>query len=100
MTTMNGWSLIPLGSFCKLKGGKRLPKGEGFAVTKTAHPYIRVTDFSNFGVELSGLEFLHAETHAAISRYIIRKDDIYISIAGTTGVVGMVPEELNGANLT
>jgi type I restriction enzyme S subunit len=100
MAAINGWSLMPLGSFCKLKGGKRLPKGEGFATTKTAHPYIRVTDFGNFGVELARLKYLHADTHAAISRYIIRKSDIYISIAGTTGVVGMVPEELDGANLT
>src|SRR5207249_3602313 len=59
-----------------------------------------VTDFSSFGVDMSGLKYLRADTQAAISRYVITKRDVYISIAGTTGVVGMVPEELDGANLT
>ena len=35
-----------------------------------------------------------------ISKYIISKNDIYISVAGTLGLVGKIPEELDGANLT
>jgi type I restriction enzyme S subunit len=35
-----------------------------------------------------------------ISNYTISKQDVYISIAGTIGVVGVVPDELDGANLT
>lgn len=100
MGDTHSWTRRPLGSFCEIKGGKRLPKGDGFATNKTAYPYIRVTDFGNFTVDVAQLKYLRADTQAAISRYIITKDDVYISIAGTTAVVGMVPEELNGANLT
>jgi type I restriction enzyme S subunit len=40
------------------------------------------------------------ETKDIINKYIITTDDIYITIAGTTGLVGIIPDELNGANLT
>jgi type I restriction enzyme S subunit len=89
-----------LGTFCDIRGGKRLPKGESFATEKTDHPYIRVTDLANHAVDIEGLKYLRPETRRAISRYIITKHDVYISIAGTTGAVGMVPEQLDGANLT
>ena len=35
-----------------------------------------------------------------IQRYRIYSDDIFISVAGTLGIVGVVPPELSGANLT
>jgi type I restriction enzyme S subunit len=35
-----------------------------------------------------------------IQNYTISKDDLFISVAGTLGVVGQIPNELNGANLT
>jgi type I restriction enzyme S subunit len=36
----------------------------------------------------------------AIKQYTISKDDLYITIAGTIGEVGEVPEKFDGANLT
>lgn len=36
----------------------------------------------------------------AISRYIINKEDVFITVAGTIGRVGKIPPELDGANLT
>ncbi|MGS0757273.1 restriction endonuclease subunit S, partial [Roseateles sp. GG27B] len=36
----------------------------------------------------------------AIKRYRIFSDDIFISVAGSLGIVGKVPKELDGANLT
>ena len=32
--------------------------------------------------------------------YIIHKEDVYITVAGTIGRVGKIPEEIDGANLT
>lgn len=40
------------------------------------------------------------DTREVIKNYIIRAENIYISIAGTIGKTGIVPPELDGANLT
>lgn len=84
-----------------VKGGKRLPKGAKFAEGRTAFPYISVKNFTDDGsIDPSKLRYLAPETQKAISRYIIGKDDLYISIAGTIGKTGIIPPELDGANLT
>jgi type I restriction enzyme, S subunit len=95
-----GWQVVRLESLCSIKGGKRLPAGTDFSPTKTAFPYIRVTDFTNGTIRTSQLKYLDEETQKQIARYIINRDDIYISIAGSIGIVGTIPAELDGANLT
>jgi type I restriction enzyme S subunit len=94
------WHYTTLGNVAQVKGGKRLPKGEGFAETVTSFPYIRVTDFKSFSVDTSDLRYLKPETQSVIKRYTISKDDVYISIAGSIGIIGMIPVGLDGANLT
>lgn len=88
-----------IGSFAAVKGGKRLPKGAQYADEPTVHPYIRVIDMLKRTVKMDDLKYLDEKTQKAISRYIINKNDVYISIAGTIGQVGMIPECLDGANL-
>lgn len=88
-------------SLAEVKGGKRLPKGEKLSDKETEHPYIRVADFTDKGtIDLSGIKYIPKEIHEQIKRYVISKDDLYISIAGTIGKTGFVPPELDGANLT
>ncbi|OKY27521.1 restriction endonuclease subunit S [Thalassotalea sp. PP2-459] len=88
-------------SLAEVKGGKRLPKGEKLSDDETEHPYIRVADFTDKGtIDLSGIKYISKEIHEQIKRYVISKDDLYISIAGTIGKTGFVPPELDGANLT
>ncbi len=94
------WRVVRLGELVIVRGGKRLPKGAPFADHPTSHPYIRVVDFRNGTVETTGLKYLSPEVQTQISRYTIGKEDVYISIAGTIGLVGTIPEELDGANLT
>lgn len=94
------WALKPLGELIVTKGGKRLPKGHPFASEATPYPYIRIVDFEDNSVRLSDIRFITEEDRKKIERYIITKQDVYISIAGTTGIVGVVPDELDGANLT
>jgi type I restriction enzyme S subunit len=90
-----------IGDIAYVKGGKRLPKGATFQDDSTAHPYIRVADFRDDGtIELSGLKYISDETYEYIKNYTISIKDLYISIAGTIGKTGVVPEELDGANLT
>ena len=95
------WEVQKLGGHVAIKGGKRLPKGASFADEPTRFPYIRDVDLASGSVKTSDLKFLTLETQRKIAHYIIRGNDVYISIAGTIGlVVGTVPAELDGANLT
>jgi type I restriction enzyme S subunit len=94
------WRVVRLGEVVNVKGGKRLPKGDEFASNPTPYPYIRIVDFKNGSVDIRNLKFLTEEQHILLNRYIITSNDVYISIAGTIGLVGSVPEELNGAHLT
>lgn len=88
-------------SLAEVKGGKRLPKGEKLSDEETEYPYIRVADFTDKGtIDLSDIKYISKEIHEQIKRYVISKDDLYISIAGTIGKTGFVPPELDGANLT
>lgn len=85
----------------EIKGGKRLPKGETVLDEKTDYPYIRVTDFNDNGsIDLNNLKYLKKEVQEQIKRYIITLKDLYISIAGTIGKTGIIPKELDNANLT
>ena len=95
-----GWEVVRLGEVAEVKGGKRLPKGSTFADEDTGLPYIRVVDFRDRTVDTGDIKFLRPETHEVISRYTISSADVYISIAGTIGLVGSVPARFDGANLT
>lgn len=84
-----------------IKGGKRLPKGEFVLDEKTEYPYIRVTDFTDDGtINLNSLKYIKKEVYEQIKRYIITSSDLYISIAGTIGKTGIIPKQLDNANLT
>lgn len=91
---------VKLSDLCLIKGGKRIPKGMIFCSYKTSHPYIRVVDFNNRSVNTENLQYIDENVFEKIKNYTISKDDVYISIAGTIGLVGRVPAELSGANLT
>jgi len=82
------------------KSGKRLPKGHVLQNNKTPYPYIRITDIDKNSISLDNIKYISQETKDIINKYIIKTDDIYITIAGTTGLVGIIPNELDGANLT
>jgi type I restriction enzyme S subunit len=95
-----GWVIATLNEFASVKGGKRLPKGKTFSSAQTKYPYVRVTDFKSGSVDTSRLRYVSESIRNQIKRYVISSDDLYISIAGTLGLVGEVPEVLDGALLT
>jgi len=100
-TLPDGWEWKKLDDFVSIKGGKRIPKGKKLLETKTNYPYIRVTDFTDFGsIDLNNIQYITEDIYNEIKNYIISKDDIYISIAGTIGKTGIIQNELDGANLT
>ena len=92
------WSKIKF--IGNVKGGKRLPKGKSLLDTKTDYPYIRVADFDNGTINSDKIKYLDEESYNQIKNYTISSKDIYVSIAGSIGKVGLIPQILNGANLT
>lgn len=97
----DGWELKRLGELTRIKGGKRVPLGNKLSPIPTTHPYIRVSNFDNKGsIDMSDIQYISDEVYESIKNYTITDKDIYISIAGTIGKAGIIPSELNGANLT
>ena len=81
-------------------GGKRIPAGRKLTTDNTGHIYIRISDMKNGSVLTDNLLYIPDDIYPSISRYIINKEDIYITVAGTIGSIGKIPAELDGANLT
>ncbi|MFA6518577.1 MAG: restriction endonuclease subunit S [Candidatus Shapirobacteria bacterium] len=85
----------------EIKGGKRVPRGYKLKNEKTKYPYIRVADFNNHGnIDLENIKYVDKNIYEQIKNYTISTKDLYISIAGTIGKTGIIPQELEGANLT
>lgn len=66
----------------------------------TPHPYIRVTDMHPGRVDMREVKYVPEAAFPPIRNYRIYKDDLFISVAGTLGIVGKIPDALDGANLT
>ena len=94
------WKWVKLGNILSVCGGKRIPAGRKLTDKDTGYIYIRVSDMKNGTVMTDNLLFVPEDIYGSISRYIINKEDVYITVAGTIGRVGKIPPELDGANLT
>jgi len=91
---------VIIGDIADVKGGKRLPKGMLVQDEETSHPYLRVVDFKEDGLDRSSIKYIEEDVFTKVKRYTISSNDIYISIAGTIGRVGIIPKDLSGSNLT
>jgi len=94
------WKEVRLDDICVVKGGKRLPEGHVLVDHKTAHPYIKARDIRAGKVSSSEIQFLEPATFDKIRRYTVNHNDVCITIVANIGDVGIVPKELDGANLT
>jgi len=97
---MGEWKEIELGTLAEIKGGKRLPKGSILTEIPNSHHYIRTRDINNNSIAINELLFVPDEIFPAISRYIVEKNDVIISIVGTIGLCAIIPKELHFASLT
>ena len=91
---------VRLKTIASVLGGKRIPAGRRLSSENTGHVYIRVSDMKNNSVNMDGLLYVPEDIYPSISKYIIQKEDLYITVAGTIGSIGKIPPELDGANLT
>lgn len=91
---------ITIGEIADVNGGKRLRKGKRVQEGVTEHPYIRVVDFREDGFDPTNVKYITQDAYHDVNRYTITHDDVYVSIAGTIGRVGIIPPSFSGANLT
>ena len=96
----SGWCFCRLDSLCRIKGGKRIPRGMTFTNVKTKYIYIRVSDMKRNTIVTTDLKYIDESVYKLIKNYTISSSDLYLTIAGTIGKVGIVPEFLDGMNLT
>ena len=94
------WEWIRIGMVTDVKGGKRVPKGKSVIDSPTPHIYIRVTDMKNQTIVSDKLKYITEDVYQEIKQYTINKEDLYLTIAGTIGAVGVVPDMFDGMNLT
>lgn len=92
--------MVRLGDVSTVKGGKRLPKGSEYSDNATGSRYVRVTDWNDYEIDPAHVRWISSEAASSIRRYTISSVDLFISIAGSIGLVASVPAELNGAYLT
>ena len=94
------WERKYLKDISDVRGGKRLPVGATLTTENTGYPYIRVTDMRRGSIDVASVQYISADVERQIRQYKISADDLFITVAGTIGVVGQVPRELDQANLT
>ena len=96
----DSWEWVRIGEIQLVKGGKRVPKGKQLVDYPTEKVYLRVADMKNGTINISNLRYATMDIYEAIKNYTISSSDLYLSIAGTIGNVGIIPTELNGSLLT
>lgn len=94
------WTWCRVSQVMDVKGGKRIPLGNSWMKTVTKHIYIRVTDMKNGTIIDRDLRYISDDVYEKIKNYTISKNDLYITVAGTIGAVGIVPEKFDNMNLT
>ena len=94
------WEWVRLGTIISAKGGKRIPKGYNLQEEDNGHPYLRVTDMKNGTIVPNSIKYAPDTVYEKIKNYTISSNDIYITIAGTIGDIGVVPKKFNNALLT
>jgi type I restriction enzyme S subunit len=95
-----GWVVKRIHELAEVKSGKRLPPGKNLTEKRTQHPYIRILDMHQGGISINNIKYVPNDVYPTIKNYRIFKEDIYISVAGTLGLIGTIPVILDGANLT
>ena len=90
-----------LNEICKIKSGKRIPKGMDYVTYQTSHPYIRARDIKSGKIFTDDLIYIKDEVYKKIRKYIIQKGDIAITVVGASvGDTGYATESVDGYNLT
>ena len=94
------WEWVRLDELCDIKGGKRIPRGMDFSKVPTEHVYLRVTNMKSHTIVENEIKYIDEEVFQIIKNYTISSNDLYLTIAGTIGDVGVIPIKFSNMNLT
>ena len=95
------WNSGILTDYYEVKGGKRIPKGMGYAGGVTAHPYLRAMDMKNATIIDDNIQYIENEVFEHIKKYTVKAGEVYLTNVGVNlGMAGVIPEKYDGANLT
>ena len=94
------WEWVRIDQLAQAKGGKRVPKGIKLQEEKNSYPYLRVTDMKDESILDVKIQYAPKMVRDVIKNYTISSKDLYITIAGTIGNAGTIPEKYDGALLT
>jgi type I restriction enzyme S subunit len=95
-----GWGLLELRELCHrekpITYGILMPGPE----IKDGRPYLKVMSYPNNVLDFEKVRHTTVEIEESFKRSRLTTGDIVLSIRGTVGRVIIIPEELNGANIT
>jgi restriction endonuclease S subunit len=88
-----GWRWVKLGEVCDVISKGATPTTYGYDFVNSGIPFLRAEDIIGGPVDLSSVaHHITEETHEFLDRSKLRSEDILITIAGTLGRVGYLPE--------
>src|SRR3989344_5749647 len=94
------WEVKKLGDLAELITKGTTPTTYGRQFTNTGTPFLRAEDVNNSVVDFSRVQYhISEETNKFLSRSQTKANDILITIAGTIGRVGYVPENAPMMNM-
>lgn len=88
---------------CIVRGGKRIPQGCTLQIDANSHPYIRILDMYQGRILNISKEMQYAKDDYwnVIKNYTVKSGDVILAIVGNTlGMVSIIGDTLDGANLT
>ena len=89
-----GWKWVKLGDVSEIVSKGTTPTSLGHSYTSKGIPFLRAEDVTGRAVDSDRVAFcISNETHGFLSRSQLQTGDLLITIAGTLGRVGYVPEE-------
>ena len=90
---LTGWRWVRLGEVCEVVSKGTTPTTLGFSYAKVGIPFVRAEDINGSAIDPHSVAFhIPAQADEALSRSRLLPDDFLITIAGTLGRVGYVPQ--------
>jgi type I restriction enzyme S subunit len=95
----NKWDRRKLGELCEIVSKGTTPTTYGYSFVSAGIPFLHAEDINGGAVNFSSVAFhITKETHDFLNRSKLQPGDLLITIAGTLGRVGYVPDAAPEAN--